>query len=400
MSPEGERGAAAEAFERAIAAGGVVLFGADTVYGLACDPLDAEAVRRLYALKGRQPAKASAIMFFGLDAALAALPELGERTREALGRLMPGAATLLLPNPQRRFPLACGEDPLTLGLRVVEVPALAGVSAAVLQSSANRAGGVEARRLADVPVAIRDRVDLVLDAGELPGTPSTVVDMRRYERGLGRPWSVVRAGAMSENELAAELSGQFHFNPASYAAMIREDIPVYEEMQDVLAARSGKDARRILELGTGTGETARRLLARHPQAKLVGIDQSASMLAAAREALPDHTVALIVQSLQDALPVGPFDVVASALCVHHLDGTEKADLFARIRVVLTPGGRFVLADVVVPEDRADARTTLTPGFDKPSTVAEQLRWLADAGFDAQVSWAAGDLAVLVADARR
>ncbi len=90
--------------------------------------------------------------------------------------------------------------------------------------------------------------------------------------------------------------------------------------------------------------------------------------------------------------------MASTLCVHHLDGTEKADLFARIRVLLTPGGRFVLADVVVPEDRADARTTLTPGFDKPSTVAEQLRWLADAGFDAQVSWAAGDLAVLVADA--
>ena len=77
-------------FERVIAAGGVVLFGADTVYGLACDPLDAAAVTRLYALKGRDSAKAAAVMFFEVDAALMALPELGDRTRAALRRLMPG----------------------------------------------------------------------------------------------------------------------------------------------------------------------------------------------------------------------------------------------------------------------------------------------------------------------
>ena len=136
MSGGAQRGSAADAFERAIAGGAVVLFGADTVYGLACDPLNADAVSRLYALKGRQPEKAAAIMFFDLPSALAALPELGERTREALGRLMPGAVTVLVRNPRRRFPAACGSDPLTLGLRVVCLPELAGVSAPVLQSSA------------------------------------------------------------------------------------------------------------------------------------------------------------------------------------------------------------------------------------------------------------------------
>ncbi len=200
------------AFERAIGGGGVVLFGADTVYGLACDPLNAEAIARLYALKRRSLVKAAAVMFFDLPAALAALPELGERTREALGRLTPGAVTLLVPNPTRRFPLACADDPLTLGLRVVSVPALAGVGVPVLQSSANLAGGPEARRLGDVPAAIRDGVDLVVDCGKLPGAASTVVDMRRYERGLGRPWSVVRSGAVSESELAEALSGQFHLD--------------------------------------------------------------------------------------------------------------------------------------------------------------------------------------------
>ncbi|MGO9753456.1 MAG: L-threonylcarbamoyladenylate synthase [Solirubrobacteraceae bacterium] len=195
------------AFEHVLAAGGVALFGSDTVYGLACDPLNAEAVGRLYALKGREPAKAAAVMFFDLDAALAALPELGARTREALGRLLPGGVTVLVPNPERRFRLACGDDPLTLGLRVVSVPALAGVSVPVLQSSANRAGGADVRRLTDVPAAIRAGVDLSIDCGELPGTPSTVVDMRRYERELGRPWSVVRAGAVGDSELTSALAG-------------------------------------------------------------------------------------------------------------------------------------------------------------------------------------------------
>jgi L-threonylcarbamoyladenylate synthase len=185
----------AEAFENTIIQGGVVVFPADTVYGLACDPASSAAVERLYSLKGRPPAKPAAVMFFVLAAALAALPELGARTRSALERLLPGALTLLLPNPERRFPLACGPHPETLGLRVPDVPLLADVSTPVLQSSANLSGGADARRLADVPEPIRAGADLVLDGGELPGTPSTVVDLRGYEE--TGAWSVVREGLVA-----------------------------------------------------------------------------------------------------------------------------------------------------------------------------------------------------------
>jgi tRNA (cmo5U34)-methyltransferase len=154
----------------------------------------------------------------------------------------------------------------------------------------------------------------------------------------------------------------------------------------------------VLELGTGTGETARRLLEAHPEAFLVGVDESAAMLGVAASVLPRDRVDLRVGEIEAPLPDGPFDLVASALCVHHLNGDEKADLFARIRSVLRPGGRFVLADVVVPPDPADATTPLTPGFDRPSSIADQVQWLRDAGFDACVCWESGDLAVVAADA--
>jgi L-threonylcarbamoyladenylate synthase len=197
----------AATFSRCISVGGVAVFPADTVYGLACEPDSEEAVRRLYVLKRRRPDKPAAVMFFALDLALAALPELGPRTLAAVGALLPGAVTLLLPNPARRFPLACGTEHETLGLRVPAWPpalaALADVSWPVLQSSANVAGGADARMLEDVPEAIRARADLVLDGGELPGTPSTVVDLRAFERD-GR-WSVAREGALAVGDVAAAL---------------------------------------------------------------------------------------------------------------------------------------------------------------------------------------------------
>jgi L-threonylcarbamoyladenylate synthase len=191
------------AFERVIRAGGVAVFPADTVYGLACDPDSAPAVERLYALKGRSRDKPAAVMFFSLAPALAALPELGPRTRRALERLLPGGVTLLLPNPRRRFPLACGPDPATLGLRVPGVPLLAGARVPVLQTSANLAGGPDARRLADVPEPIRSGADLALDGGELPGTPSTVVDLRGYEE--GGAWTVVRSGLVAPEAVGTVL---------------------------------------------------------------------------------------------------------------------------------------------------------------------------------------------------
>jgi L-threonylcarbamoyladenylate synthase len=175
-------------FEECIVGGGVVVFPADTVYGLACDPENERAVARLYELKGRPPDKPAAVMFFSLDA----LPELGPRTRAFAERLLPGAVTLLVPSD--RYPLAGGAG--TLGLRVPDLPAFADVGVPVLQSSANLAGGPDARRLEDVPEAIRAGADLVLDGGALAGTPSTVVDLRGYE--AEGTWRIVRQGAVPE----------------------------------------------------------------------------------------------------------------------------------------------------------------------------------------------------------
>jgi L-threonylcarbamoyladenylate synthase len=190
---------AAAALAACIAAGGVAVFPADTVYGLACDPCDQRAVESLYALKGRRPDKPSAVMFFSVAAALEALTELGPRTRAAVQALMPGAVSLLVPNPRRRFPLACPGDRETLGLRVPEVPLLAQMPLPVLQSSANLSGGKDPRRLQDVPEALRAAVDLCVDGGELPGRPSTVIDVRELES--RRRWHVVRAGAVSAHRL-------------------------------------------------------------------------------------------------------------------------------------------------------------------------------------------------------
>ena len=139
------------------------------------------------------------------------------------------------------------------------------------------------------------------------------------------------------------------------------------------------------------------MLARHPGATLIGIDASADMLAAAVTVLPDAD--LRVARLQAPLPAGPFDLVVSVLAVHHLDAPAKADLFRRVAAVLDPGGRFVLADVVVPDDPAEARTPLSPDYDLPSRADEQVAWLREAGFDAAPAWAEGDLAVLVAHRR-
>ena len=279
-------------------------------------------------------------------------------------------------------------------MRVPSVAALAGVRCPVLQSSANRAGEADPRALSEVPTLLRAAVDLVVDGEELPGTPSTVVDLRRYE--FDGEWQVVRAGAVGEAELTEALHWQYHFDAGTYAEEIRADLPAYDALQEELAGATGAGARRILELGTGTGETARRLLARHPDAVLVGVDENEQMLAVASGVLPDGRVSLLAGRIEDPLPEGPFDVVASALCVHHLDGAAKAALFERVRDALAPDGLFVLGDVVVPVDPAAATTPLTPGYDRPSPLADQVRWLAEAGLEPRVVWEHGDLAVVAA----
>jgi tRNA (cmo5U34)-methyltransferase len=152
-----------------------------------------------------------------------------------------------------------------------------------------------------------------------------------------------------------------HFDPATYAAWVRHEIPYYDDLQEAIAdATAAVPATAILDLGTGTGETLARVVPRHPAAHVVGVDESAGMLAVARDRLVDYDVTL-----------------------------EVADLRS--------GGRFVLGDVVLPADEESVVIPLTEGWDKPSTVAEQLGWLADAGFEAVVVWQADDLALFTAD---
>jgi L-threonylcarbamoyladenylate synthase len=192
---------------RACLAGeGVAVIPTDTVYGLACNPASETAVRRIYQFKRRPPVKPSAVMFFSLEAALATLTELGSRTRAALGALLPGPVTLLLPNPEQRFPLACdplGTSSALLGLRVpafsAPLAALAALRVPAAQSSANFSGDPNPRSLQDVPVELREGANLVLDGGELHGTASTVIDLSEYEQS-GR-WRVVREGPLEQPAL-------------------------------------------------------------------------------------------------------------------------------------------------------------------------------------------------------
>lgn len=190
---------------------------------------------------------------------------------------------------------------------------------------------------------------------------------------------------------------QFHFDPATYPSMIRDDVERYDDLQEETArATVGvAPASSILELGTGTGETARRVLEHHRDARFIGVDASAEMLAVARKTLPDAD--LRIQRLQDSLPAGTFDLIFSTLAVHHLTGAAKRDLFARVAAALAPGGRFVLADVIVPADPAQARIPLSADFDLPDTVDDQLGWLAASGLNPELTWVADDLAVMAAD---
>ncbi len=181
---------------------------------------------------------------------------------------------------------------------------------------------------------------------------------------------------------------------------MRAEVPDYERLQEeTVEATRPVEARAILELGTGTGETARRLLALHARAELVGLDASEQMLASASRLVDRDRVHLRVGSIEDALPAHKFDLVVAALVVHHLPADGKAGLFERVHSVLRPGGRFVLADVVVPECPEDAVTPLSQDYDDPSALAEQLDWLQAAGLVASVIWKRRDLAVIAADRR-
>ena len=186
----------------------------------------------------------------------------------------------------------------------------------------------------------------------------------------------------------------FQWDPDGYLDQMLEEIPGYEELEAAVAEAAVGAT--ILELGTGTAETALRVLARNPGARYTGIDASEARRAAARARLPEDAD-VRVQRLEDPLPEGPFDLVVSVLAVHHLDADGKRDLFTRVSRITR---NFVLGDVVVPESPDDAVIEIDGVYDTPSSVAEQLEWLREAGFDdARAQTIRPDLAVVTARKR-
>jgi L-threonylcarbamoyladenylate synthase len=188
----------------ALRAGGLAVIPTDTVYGLVADGASELAARALYAAKGRAQVQPTALLFASVDEVDARVPEMPASARTAVRALLPGPLTLVVPNPARRFAWLNAERPEALGLRV---PALSGAGAAVLAAlgvlaatSANLPGGGDPRRLEDVPTAIRDVAGALVDGGELPGTPSTVIDL------TGTRPVVLREGAVPAENVLARLT--------------------------------------------------------------------------------------------------------------------------------------------------------------------------------------------------
>jgi L-threonylcarbamoyladenylate synthase len=186
----------------AIRAGRPVVLPTDTVYGLCADAESEHAAREIARLKGRAERQPIALLARDVDRLLERVPELDAGVLQAL---LPGPFTLILPNPKRRYPWLTGDRPDTIGVRVPELPAPAGEVldevGAVLATSANAHGGPDPRRLEDVPEEIRRGCGAVVDGGELPGKPSTVLDL------TGPEPQVVREGAVRSAEALAALAG-------------------------------------------------------------------------------------------------------------------------------------------------------------------------------------------------
>jgi L-threonylcarbamoyladenylate synthase len=204
VSVESDGGAAARsALERCVAGGGVAVFPADGLYGLACDPLDAAAIARVHAIKGRDDGKPSAVLYFSPLAMRELVEGRGPRTREAMALLLPGPVTLVVANPEHRYPLACREDPARLGVRLVAGP-LAGAMCPLFQTSANLSGEPPPAVFEEIPGEIAAAVDLAIDGGGLTGLPSTVVDITAIDADGG--WEILREGGLSAGDLTARLA--------------------------------------------------------------------------------------------------------------------------------------------------------------------------------------------------
>ena len=194
-----------EAAVGALREGLPVVLPTDTVYGLCANAYSEEFVRRAYELKGREPLQPSALLAGDVDMLLECLPELRGRVGAILRALLPGPFTVVVPNPAGRYRWLTGERADTIGVRVPELPAPAEAvlsrAGLVMATSANLPGGPDPARLEDVPDKILEGCGAVIDAGELPGVPSTVIDLAEDEP------RVLREGAVSEAEALKRVTG-------------------------------------------------------------------------------------------------------------------------------------------------------------------------------------------------
>lgn len=195
--------AARAALEACIHSGGVALFPADGLYGLACDPLSAAAIARIHQIKGRDDGKPSAVMYLSPLVMRELVGGMGERTRVVAGALLPGPVTLVIANPERRYPLACREHPERLGVRLIAGP-LAGADVVLFQTSANRSGEAAAAEFTSVDPKVQEKVDLAIDGGALTGSPSTVIDLTAIDE--TGSWRILREGALSRAEIESRLA--------------------------------------------------------------------------------------------------------------------------------------------------------------------------------------------------
>ena len=189
-----------------IQAGRPVVLPTDTVYGLVATPYRADPTLQVYRLKRRPETMPSALLAADLDMLFECVPELRGRSAVIARALLPGPYTLILPNPARRFRWLTGANPDAIGVRV---PALTGAArevlaqvGAVMATSANLHGEADPRRLDDVPEEIRAAAAAVVDGGELPGVPSTVLDFAGVEPRIVREGAAPGAEAL-DRALAA-----------------------------------------------------------------------------------------------------------------------------------------------------------------------------------------------------
>lgn len=184
---------------------------------------------------------------------------------------------------------------------------------------------------------------------------------------------------------------------AEFLAALREGIPNYDKLQDELVkATTGIQVRTILDLGAGTGETSRRLLAAHPYTTAVGIDPSEDALRSAAAVLGDRAQ-LRLAALFEPLPHGPFDVIVSALSLHALRPADRTRLLQRAHRALSPGGRIVIADAITPGIELPGRPT--PGDREPDRLELLVQRFYDAALEPRVVWSQEDLAVIAAVTR-